>query len=125
MRGLTLRRPWAWAICHAGKRIENRVWRPPASAIGGPIWIHAGVGEDPVGSAWIARQTGLVVPTASEWPGGRIVAQALLHAVVTASDDAWFGGPYGWVLADVELLSGPPCRGRLGLWRVPAAQPMV
>jgi hypothetical protein len=24
---LSIRQPWAWLICHAGKNIENRPWR--------------------------------------------------------------------------------------------------
>ena len=26
MKALTLQQPWAWAVCHAGKRCENRAW---------------------------------------------------------------------------------------------------
>lgn len=26
MKGLSLRQPWAWAVVHAGKTIENRRW---------------------------------------------------------------------------------------------------
>ena len=27
MKALSIRQPWAWAILHAGKDIENRDWR--------------------------------------------------------------------------------------------------
>lgn len=37
---LTLWRPWAWAIIHGPKRVENRTWKPPASFIGKRIGIH-------------------------------------------------------------------------------------
>lgn len=39
MRALTVRQPWAWAIVHGGKRIENRrqFWK-----YRGPLMIHAG-----------------------------------------------------------------------------------
>jgi len=37
---LSLRQPWAWAILHAGKRIENRLaWR--SCTYRGPIILHA------------------------------------------------------------------------------------
>jgi hypothetical protein len=36
---LSIRQPWAWAILHAGKRIENREWR--SCKYRGPILIHA------------------------------------------------------------------------------------
>ncbi|MEE2787761.1 MAG: hypothetical protein VX589_10510 [Myxococcota bacterium] len=38
---LTIRQPWAWAICQAGRRIENRDWRPPPFAAYQPIALHA------------------------------------------------------------------------------------
>ncbi len=28
MKALSIRQPWAWAILHAGKDVENRSWRP-------------------------------------------------------------------------------------------------
>lgn len=42
MKALTLKQPWAWAVAHAGKDVENRTWKPPASVIGHRIAIHAG-----------------------------------------------------------------------------------
>lgn len=36
---LSIRQPWAWAILHAGKTIENRDWR--SCKYRGPVWIHA------------------------------------------------------------------------------------
>lgn len=40
MRILTVRQPWAWAIIHGGKDIENRV-RNIAGKYRGPVAIHA------------------------------------------------------------------------------------
>jgi hypothetical protein len=40
MRILTVRQPWAWAIIHAGKDVENRA-RNIAGAYRGPVAIHA------------------------------------------------------------------------------------
>jgi hypothetical protein len=45
MRILTVRQPWAWAIIHGGKDVENRV-RNIAGAYRGPIAIHAGAAWD-------------------------------------------------------------------------------
>jgi len=47
MRILTVRQPWAWAIIHGGKDVENRV-RNIAGDYRGPVAIHAakGVGSD-------------------------------------------------------------------------------
>lgn len=40
MRILTVRQPWAWAIIHGGKDVENRV-RNIAGGYRGPVAIHA------------------------------------------------------------------------------------
>ena len=42
MRILTVRQPWAWAIMHGGKDVENR-GRNIAGSYRGPIAIHAGL----------------------------------------------------------------------------------
>lgn len=39
MRILTVRQPWAWAIIHGGKDVENRV-RNIAGAYRGPVAVH-------------------------------------------------------------------------------------
>jgi hypothetical protein len=41
MKALSGRQPWWWAILHAGKRIENRVWN---TSYRGPILLHAAKG---------------------------------------------------------------------------------
>lgn len=45
MRILTVKQPWAWAIVHAGKDVENR-GRNLAGDYRGPLAIHAGLGFD-------------------------------------------------------------------------------
>lgn len=115
MLALTLIQPWAWAICHAGKRIENRDWKPAARVLGQRIAIHAGKKRDDQG---LILSQGIAPPR--ELPLMAVVATALLADVVSVSEDRWFAGPWGWVLADVRVLAEPvPCKGALGLWRLP------
>ena len=45
MRVLTVRQPWAWALIHGGKDVENRV-RNIAGDYRGPVAIHAGLTWD-------------------------------------------------------------------------------
>ena len=45
MRILTVRQPWAYAIVHLGKDVENRV-RNIAGDYRGPVVIHAALAED-------------------------------------------------------------------------------
>lgn len=49
VRILTVRQPWAWAIIHGGKDVENRV-RNLAGSYRGPVAIHAGKAFDD--AAW-------------------------------------------------------------------------
>jgi hypothetical protein len=45
VRVLTVRQPWAWAIVHGGKDVENR-GRNIAGGYRGPVAIHAGLAPD-------------------------------------------------------------------------------
>jgi len=45
LRILTVRQPWAWAIIHGGKDVENRV-RNIAGSYRGPVAIHVGLAID-------------------------------------------------------------------------------
>lgn len=127
MRALTLWQPWAWAICHAGKRIENRPWKPWPSVVGRDVAIHAGAKGDP--DAYLVmpgRAKDLPLP--ADLPRSAVVAVARVTG--WAGDDLdlspeqrrWFSGPYGWTLEDVRVLPQPvPCKGSLGLWSLPPA----
>ena len=46
MKVLSVRQPWAWAIIHGGKDIENRNWK---TNYRGPLAIHAGKQFDMTG----------------------------------------------------------------------------
>lgn len=50
MRILTVRQPWAWAIIHGGKDVENRV-RNIAGDYRGPVLIHTALKRDDQG--WV------------------------------------------------------------------------
>lgn len=124
MKALTIRQPWAWAIMHAGKRIENRTreW-----AYRGEIAIHASkrppVDEITTAVDWMV---GNELISYWDWPGaksiahGAIVGVATLAEVVRSHSSPWFCGPVGLVLTDVRPLVRPvPAKGALTLWTVP------
>lgn len=48
MRAITIRQPWAWAVIHAGKTVENRS-RNIAGDYRGLVAIHAGLTIDAAG----------------------------------------------------------------------------
>lgn len=118
MLALTLWRPWAWAVAHARKDIENRRWSP-VLATGTELAIHAGKRWDLDGAAWIEDTLDLAVPREPDDPTG-IVAVAIYRGAVRRSSSAWFVGPVGWLLSDVRPLETPvPCRGAQGIWKLP------
>lgn len=134
MKALTIRQPWAWAICHAGKRIENRAWLTSPSLlavarrlVGQRFAIHAaaGVGKrddfDDAAEHVIARCRGIDVAALppvfqrigarwaldAETPRGAVVAVATLDAVVRTLDNGC-RIPEGNIVASCIL-----CRGML------------
>jgi len=58
LRAITVRQPWAWAIIHGGKDVENRT-RNIAGAYRGPVAIHAASADatDAPDSLWMKHAT--------------------------------------------------------------------
>lgn len=124
LRALTLWQPWAYAVAHLGKRIENRPWKPWPSIVGKVVAIHAAARRDPAdelnAAGFICHRALGDLPPVASLPRGAIVATARVTGSVSASDDPWFVGPWGWTLDEVVALPAPvPCRGAQGLWIVP------
>lgn len=131
IRALTVRQPWAWAIAHGGKNVENRSRR---THYRGPLLIHAG-------ATWSIR--GQRDPRIRALPidlrdSGH--AQAAFVAVADLIDchpgvgccEPWGETSYShadgrtvdevwhYVLGTVVPLEEPvACPGRLGLWVPP------
>lgn len=144
MRALTVRQPWAWAIIHGGKNIENRDWAPRVSP--GRIAIHAGKAWDDLAADHpaIVRAFTEANPGFDErWASvdrGDFTFGAIIGTVEVTIDSHPVDGTHGcrgsdecqpwgmgsalyhWVLANPRPLAEPiPCRGALGLWTVPTA----
>lgn len=118
-RALSVRQPWAWAIIHAGKDIENRghvaIWKGgmrPAR-----IAIHAskGMTRDEYVSAYdFMRSIHVVCPPAGALIRGAIIGSVEVVDIVTNHPSAWFFGPRGLVLRNPEACEPRPCSGALG-----------
>ena len=130
-RALTVVQPWAHAIVHLGKDIENRSWKPPEALIGKRFAIHAGCSlrtadlED-------LQDEGYTFPTApvlraiiatvrlAGWvcdKGQRSQNLTVEQARVALRSRWYVPGEIGWMLADVDALPSPvTCKGALGLW---------
>jgi hypothetical protein len=122
MRALSVRPPWAWAIAHAHKRIENRTWM---TSYRGPLAIHASQTFSASETAELEKILGYEVdPTL--FKRGAFVAVVDLADVVkvdSVEPSPWLCGPYAWLLKTVRPLSvAVPASGRLGLWRPTHAQ---
>ena len=136
MRALTLQQPWAWAIAHAGKRLENRRWAYlrkgfVASLPRTRIAIHAGHKRPAAWDCDHLEAAGVELPAAA-MRGGRIVATCQIVGVVRAVDagapsrDADAPYPYYEPLSgDLEQLDRLPDFDREGQmarwWRGPFA----
>lgn len=113
MKALSIQQPWAWAILHAGKNIENRQWNTRHR---GEFAIHASA----LGQRYAPLPNGISAPPLNDLPASAIVGVAEVEDVITASDSPWFLGKYGFVLANVRPLAQPiPCKGNLYFWDVP------
>lgn len=120
-KALSIRQPWAWAIIHASKRMENRTWQ---TAFRGPICIHASKGmtkdEYLDASGFIQRQ-GFDCPDAPRLERGGIIGTATLvncydKRLDLWEDDPWFFGPWGLFLKDVKPVPFIPVKGALGIF---------
>lgn len=122
VRGLSVKQPWTWAICHGGKPVENRTWPVPDGLIGALLFLHASRSAD-AGAFADPRIAGLVrMPARRALPAGAVVGTARLVGSHLGTADCC--GPWGdpgahhWQLEDIRVLSTPiPYRGALGFWR--------
>lgn len=122
---LTLHRPWAWAIAHSTKRIENRTWPAPASRVGRWLAIHAGKHFDAAVVASL-RASGIDCPEAeSAHPTGIVAVARVVRSIDLSREDvpegqaSWAIGPHAWLLDSVVALAEPvECAGKQGLWPV-------
>ena len=115
MRALTVRQPWAWAIIHAGKDIENRSWWNRHCR--GTVAIHASANADSVDEL----PRGVTRPRDDALFRGAVIGIVDIVDVVERHRSRWFSGPLGWVLRNPRALPTPiSCNGRLGLWLLPA-----
>ena len=115
MKALSIQQPWAWAILHAGKDVENRTW---GTNFRGEILIHAGKKFDERGHEWLYRFLNRKVLAGCNYQKGGIVGKVEIIDCVTEMDSPWFFGPYGLVLANPVPLDFYPCKGKLGFFEV-------
>lgn len=136
MHAITLRQPWAHAVAHFGKDVENRQRRPPAHLIGQRVAIH-------VGKTWGVNLYGIPLPSETVQfardhcrieegrilappNSGRIVATArLVGWVLKLPDGLDCGGETGWTVGDaLDALRSPWFTGPIG-WTLADVRPLA
>lgn len=142
MKAITVRQPWAWAIMHGGKDVENRT-RNIAGSYRGPLVIHAGLAEfekHNMASRALRKAHGGEVPTVLDFGAALGVVDLIdTHAapccpgrmiVVVRYTRAWNDpetcSPWAEPNSHHLTLANPrpfpepiPYKGALGLWNFP------
>ena len=121
---LSVRQPWAWAIVHAGKDIENRTRGSirAGEMKPGPICIHAASAMTKAEyewAVWRMARDGVRVPRPDDLPRRAIIGTVEVVAIVERSTSPWFGGPCGLLLAGPRAIDPIPAAGARGYfeWR--------
>ena len=118
-KALSVRQPWAWAIIHGGKDIENRSWQAVnyGLKVRGLIAVHASKGmtqAEYYEAAEFMAGIGITCPPAAELQRGGIIGTVHVDDVVTESNSPWFFGPRGLVLSRPKPCEFVPSVGALG-----------
>lgn len=116
---LLVRQPWAWAIIHGGKDIENRT---AGSIRAGRmdcrrICVHAASGMRQSEYRWAVHKlaaVGVTAPAPNALVRSAIIGTVDVTDIVTESDSPWFGGPCGLVLERPQEIAPIPAKGTLG-----------
>lgn len=125
---LSLRQPWLWAIFELGKTVENRRWN---TKYRGPVWLHAAKGctRDEASTALMWMYSRALMDW-RQWPGlvaverGGVCGVADIFDIVAPSEPAaipWhMPEQWGFLLRNVTRIDFVPCKGALGLFRLPS-----
>ena len=115
MKALSIRQPWAFAIFHMGKDVENRSW---PTRFQGRIAVHVAKRIDVAD----CRRLNLDPRTL---PTGSVIGTVEVRDCVRGARSKWaVRGMWHWILGRPHLFRKPiPAKGRLGLfeWIAPAS----
>ena len=123
MKALTLRQPWAHAVIHGGKDIENRCW---TTRYRGPLAIHTSKGMTAAeyDAAYLfCAARGLTLPPRAALTFGAIIGTVELRDCLPDDPARTWGmpGQYHWMLANARPCVPVVVRGQLSIWDVDAA----
>jgi len=118
LRALTVQQPWAWAIIHGGKDVENRGRN---CHFRGRFYVHAGLKHSTGNDAFVRQHAHvLALP---ELRRGYIIGTVELYDVLPPMNPPLFESPWAfadqwlWLLRDPRPLRQPiATTGQLGWW---------
>lgn len=116
MPAISIRQPFAWAIIHGGKDIENRTW---PTRFRGRVLIHAGKAWHDCRPADLEAEMkylGIELSIPADLPRGGIVGVAEIVDCINEPTSPWFEGPWGFVISNPRPLEFLPCKGALGFF---------
>ena len=118
IRALSVRQPWAWAICASVKKTENRSWTTEHR---GTIAIHASTSPQAVNR--FRKASGCDLMHRDYFTFGAIIGLADIADVSSYGqqheDDPFAEGPYCWTMENGRLLSSPiALPGKLNLFKL-------
>jgi hypothetical protein len=121
MKAVTIRQPWAQAILHLGKDVENRSWR---TLHRGPLLIHAASYRELHPREKLSEN--MSKPPSSEslknLPIGCIVGILDIVGCVRRSKSKWADtDSWHWLIENPRPIRPATCSRRLGLWTPSAA----
>lgn len=115
---ISIRQPWAWAILHAGKDVENRTWNIPRKYLNRPVLIHAGRSLDKEGYIFLENFEACPL---IEMPMGGIVGACIFAGenIRSRMFSPWRAeGQNQWAIERAWSVPFHPCRGQLGFFQV-------
>jgi hypothetical protein len=127
---LSVRQPWAWAIVHAGKPLENRSagMVRHLNPVRGSRAIHAAKGmtrREYSDARDFMRRLGIECPAPADLQRGGIIGAVDITGVVSESLDPWFFGPRALVLKNPRACEFVPAVGALGYFEWSPADPSI
>jgi len=118
LRALSIRQPWAWAVCAGVKRTENRSWTTEHR---GTIAIHASTSMQIVNA--FKRESGCEHFSGEWFKTGAIIGLADIVEIASYGpqheSDPFAEGPYCWTMSNGRFLKEPiPLPGKLNLFKL-------
>ncbi len=132
MKALSIKQPWAWAICNLPepfkKNIENRTWD---TKYRGEFLVHASKkfdmdGYEPMKKYLEEMDCFVPIPEPKEFVTGAIVGKAILVDTVKTHESIWFEGnnPADGIVGfeldyGIALKEPIPYKGQLNFFEIP------